>query len=420
MKESTQVVVALIAALVLGGVIAATGNRQLLRATDFVAPLGVLWVNGIRMTVVPLIVALLVSGVASVADLRVIGRMGGRTLLVFILLIAGTAAFVIPAAAVVFAFAPSWVTQTQSALPAGAVEAAGQLAAAKETVGFSTWVTSLLPTNPVAAAANGAMLPLIVFTLLFALAVARSQSGSRETLLGFFRAVAEAMLVLVRWVVLLAPIGVFALLLPLGAHGGFAVAGAFGFYVVVYSLGSVVVTALLYPVVALVSGIPVRRFARALLPGQSIAFSSSSSLASLPALVEGAEDVLELPERVTGFVLPLAVSLFKIAGPVTWTFGALFIARFYGISLGAPQLATIAFAAIFLAFGVPGVPRGGFLMLTPLFLAIGLPAEGIGILIAIDAIPDLFATVLNTTGYLAATVLVARGEMSDAPAPLQA
>src|SRR3954462_9694905 len=153
--------------------------------------------------------------------------------------------------------------------------------------------------------------------------------------------------------------------------------------------------------------VPVRVFARASLPGQLIAFSSSSSIAALPALVEGAEQGLKLPKDVTGFVLPLAVSMFKFAGPVAWPIGSLFVAWFYGVELHTPQYLTIAFASVFLGFAAPGVPRGGFLMLAPLFLAIGLPLEGIGILIAVDAIPDLFATVTNATGDLAATTLVA-------------
>ena len=155
-----------------------------------------------------------------------------------------------------------------------------------------------------------------------------------------------------------------------------------------------------------------RRFARAALPAQLIAFSSSSSIASLPALVESAERGLGLPARVTGFVLPLAVSTFKIAAPLSWTVGALFVGWFYGIPLHATAIATIAIAAVFLSFAVPGIPRGAFIMLTPLFLAIGLPVEGIGILIAVDAIPDTFSTVLNVTGDLAAAALVARGETS--------
>src|SRR6185503_949637 len=172
---------------------------------------------------------------------------------------------------------------------------------------------------------------------------------------------------------------------------------------------SILATLVLYPVAAVAGGVPMRKFARAVLPAQTIAFSSSSSIASLPALVEGAEEVLAMPPRVRGFVLPLAASTFKVAAPVSWTIGALFVAWFYGVHLGAGQLATIAFAATFLSFAVPGVPRGAFLMLAPLFLAIGLPVEGIGILIAVDVIPDLFATVLNTTGHMTAAVLVTRG-----------
>jgi Na+/H+-dicarboxylate symporter len=216
------------------------------------------------------------------------------------------------------------------------------------------------------------------------------------------------MLVIVRWVVLLAPLGIFALVLPLAARGGAAVAGAIGFYIVAYSLACIFIILLLYPVVLLAAKVSMPLFARAVLPAQSVAFASSSSIASLPALVEGAEQVLKLPKRVSGFVLPLSVTMFKIAAPVSWTMGALFVAWFYGIALSIGALATVAFASIFLAFAAPGVPRGAFLMLTPLFLAIGLPAEGIGILIAVDALPDIFSTVLNTTGYMAATTIVAR------------
>ncbi len=135
-------------------------------------------------------------------------------------------------------------------------------------------------------------------------------------------------------------------------------------------------------------------------------------MASLPALVESAERVFEIaPATTCGFVLPLAVSAFHVAAPVSWTLGALFVGWFYHVPIHAPQLAIVAFAAVFLAFAAPGVPRGAFLMLAPLFLQIGLPVEGIGILIAVDAIPDTFATVLNVTGDLAACAIVARLEV---------
>jgi Na+/H+-dicarboxylate symporter len=345
--------------------------------------------------------------VASASDISTIGRIGGRTLAVFFAMLVAATLVALPLGIGAFAWLSHLITERPD-LPSGAAAAARSLAAGDTAVGFSSWLTSLIPTNPVAAAASGAMLPLILFSLLLAVAIARSPAEGRDVLLRFFRAVSDAMLVLVGWIVWLAPIGVFALMLPLGAHGGAGFAGAVGFYVVAYSVASVVFILLLYPILAFAVRVPVREFARALLPAQLIAFSSSSSIAALPALVRGAEEDLALPTEVTGFVLPLAVSTFKLAAPVSWTFGALFVAWFYRVPLGVTAYATIAFAAIFLACAAPGVPRGAFLMLAPLFLAIGLPVEGIGILIAVDAIPDLFATVLNASGDLAATVLVAK------------
>src|SRR5438270_2598944 len=405
MKESTRVLLALLAAIIVGLLVAASHSTALIHAADAVAPIGTLWVNAIRMTVIPLVVSLLITGLASVSDIRSIGRLGGRTLITFLLLHIGVAAVIVPVAPVIFALLPA---HGPLQLPAGALEAAKEISVQGQAQTFSAWFVSLLPANPVAAAAAGAMMPLILFTLLLALAIARSPEASRQTLTRFFRALSDAMLILVRWIILAAPLGVFALVLPLAVHAGATLAGAIGFYVAAYSIASIAVTLLLYPVVAIAGRIPLRRFARAALPPQLIAFSSSSSIAALPALVETAEKNLQLPERVTGFVLPLAVSTFKIAGPVAWTIGALFVGWFYDVPLPAKSIATIAFAAVFLAFAVPGIPRGAFIMLTPLFLAIGLPAKGIGILIAVDAIPDVFATVLNTTGYLVAAVLVAR------------
>jgi Na+/H+-dicarboxylate symporter len=404
MKEPTRVLVAVAAAIAGGTLIAASGNASLVRAADSIAPIGTLWVNAIRMTVIPLVVSLIITGVASAADVRSIGRLGGRTLLVFLMLIAGTAVVVIPLLSGLFTLLPSHGAGVPP-LPAGAAEATGDVVGTHAQT-FADWLPSLLPQNPIAAAAGGAMMPLVLFTLLLALAIARTSAASRAALVGFFQAFSEAMLTLVRWVILMAPIGVFALALRLAAHAGALVAGAIGFYIAVYSIACVIVILLLYPVVALVTRIPMRRFARAALPVQIIAFSSSSSIASLPSLVESAERDLQLPESVAGFVLPLAVSTFKIAGPLSWTVGALFVGWFYGIPLHATQLATIAAAALFLAFAVPGIPRGAFIMLTPLFMTIGLPAEGIGILIAVDAIPDTFATALNATGDLVAAAIV--------------
>lgn len=408
MQSGTRVVVALVVGLAVGAGIAASGNPALLRAAETIAPVGSLWVNAIRMTVIPLVVSLVIVSIATVPDLRTIGRLGGRSLAVFVLMLAGIAVIAVPVLPRIFAFMPG-AGSGAAALPEGAADAANQLVASGAAPTLSGWLVSLIPANPIGAAADGAMLPLLVFTMLFALAISRSPVAARETMLGFFRALSEVMLVLVRGVIALAPIGIFALVTALAARTGVSIAGSIGFYIVAYALAHLAGILLVYPVVGL-AGVPVRQFARAVLPAQLIAFTSSSSVASLPALVEGAERGLGVPERTTGFVLPLAVSIFKFPAPVSWTMGAAFVAAFYGIPLDSKDLLVIGLAAIFLASGSPGVPRGAFLMLAPLFAAVGLPIEGIGILIAVDAIPDMFATTMVSTGHMGAVALVDRWE----------
>src|SRR5258707_15727919 len=177
MKESTRVLTALVAAIAGGIAIAAIGNPSLFRAAEFVAPIGTLWVNAIRMTVIPLVVSLLITAVASASDVKAIGRLGGRTLLVFVLLLAGTAIVVMPFGPALFRLLPQRLGALQ--LPPGSAEAAGELAAGGQSQTVAAWGTSLLPSNPIAAAASGAMMPLILFTILLALAIANSPSTIR-------------------------------------------------------------------------------------------------------------------------------------------------------------------------------------------------------------------------------------------------
>ena len=415
MKPTTQVLTALGSALIVGLAIGASGSAPLLAATDWLVPVGSLWVAGIRMTVYPLVVSLIITGIAA-ADEQNMGRLGLRTVLVFVGMLAALAAVVIPLAPLAFSsLAPSAGAQV---LPPGAAEAARQVADAGVATSASAWVLSLIPTNPFASAASGAMLPLVIFTVIFAIAVAQLSAERRAPLLGVARTVGDAMLVIVRAIIALAPIGVFALVTPLAARTGSAFVGAIGLYIVVYSGACVLFSLLLYPVVAVLAGIPMRRFASAVLPPQLIAFTSSSSIATLPAMIEAVNGPLALPSRASGFVLPLAASTFKYASPVSWAIGASFIGWFYGVPLHAREMGVIAFAAVFLAFAAPGVPNGAFLMLTPLFVQVGLPAEGIGVLIALDAIPDRFSTTLNVTGDLAAAAIVVGRERAPAtPAP---
>src|ERR1017187_5430656 len=224
MKESTRVLIALGAAVVIRTAVSLSSSAPLLNAADFIAPIGSLWVNAIRMTVIPLVVSLLITGVASASDVKAIGRLGGRALLGFVLLLTGAAAIVIPLVPPLFSLRRQG--ETKPPLPAGAAEIAGQVTTGGTSQTFGAWLTSLIPSNPVAAAASGQMVSLIIFTILLALAIARSSPAARAALVGFFQALGDAMLILVRWVVLAAPVGIFALVLPLVAHAGASLDGA--------------------------------------------------------------------------------------------------------------------------------------------------------------------------------------------------
>src|ERR1019366_8467028 len=186
MKESTRVLIALGAAVAGGTAISLSANAPLLSAADAIAPIGSLWVNAIRMTVIPLVVSLIITGIASASDVKAIGRLGGRTLVVFVLLLAGAAAVVIPLVPPLFSLLPQGGTKPP--LPAGAAEIAGQVTSGGTNQTFGAWLTSLIPSNPIAAAANEQMVSLIIFTILLALAIARSSPAARTALTGFFPA----------------------------------------------------------------------------------------------------------------------------------------------------------------------------------------------------------------------------------------
>jgi Na+/H+-dicarboxylate symporter len=263
------------------------------------------------------------------------------------------------------------------------------------------------------------MLPLIVFTVLFALALRRITPERRDNVMRVFDGIGEAMLQVVRWLIALAPLGVFTLIAPTAARLGLSLAGALGFYVVAYS-GMMVLTVVVVAVVgALGSGVGLGRFFRAAFPAQAVAFSSSSSLASLPALIDSGGR-LGLPQRVTGFVMPLAVSSFKVGMAPAWLTGTLFLAHLYGVQLGIVDYLTVVATAVALGFATPGVPNATFLLLVPLLASVSVPAAGVALLIAVDSIPDLFATTANVTADLAAASLVQRwsGSSDIALSPL--
>lgn len=407
MSLTARVLVALVLGLAAGLIVLAHPTPALLKVVSVVEPIGSLWINAIRMTVVPLVVSLLITGVASCSNMRVVRGIGWRALASFLgllVLFAAAGLLIVPPLFAWFRLDPATIATLRG-------NAGGGVATTPNIPGFGEWVVSVVPTNPVKAASDGAMLPLVVFALAFALALLRVTEDRREAVLMFFHGVGDAMLVIVRAIIELAPIGVFALMLPVASRTGIAAAGALGYYVAVTTIVQVLLILLLYPVAALVGRAPLLRFAQAVFPAQAVAFSSSSSLASLPTLIDSSERKLRLPPSVSGVVLPLAVSTFKLATPASWLVAAMFLAHLYGVPLAPTQLLVISLTGILTSFSVPGVPHGWLLVISPLVVTMGIPAEGIGLLIAVDAIPDIFMTTLNVTGDMVAAALVSRNQV---------
>jgi Na+/H+-dicarboxylate symporter len=374
------------------------------RVAQWLEPVGTLWVNAIRMTVIPLVVPLLVVGVASTGDARRIGGLGLRAFILFFAMLTVAAVIATLISPPLFAhltFDPASTTALRASAHVELPPA--------DQLSFRTWLISLVPINPVKAIAEGDLLPVVVFTLAFAFALTRIATETRQAVVRFFRGISDAMLIVVHWLIVVAPIGVFVLALGLGMRLGTSVIGALAYYIGVTIAVHVVLAAALYVMASAGGGIGIRRFARAVLPAQVVALSTRSSLASLPALVKGSRDELRLPADVTGFILPLATSVFKLAAPLYWPLGAMMVARLWGIDLPPLQLATIAIGAVVLNASTPGIPSGGLLIQAPLYAKVGLPVEGLGILIAIDTLPDMFRTAFNITADMSVAAVLSRG-----------
>ena len=413
MRSTYTSALGVIAGLVAGiavGILASTSDSPwLLAFVRFVEPIGTIFVNAIRMAVVPLVVASLIGGIVSIGDERSLTRLGVRSLIVFLTLAIAAAVFATVIAAPVLAgldIDPEAAESLRASTAAGA-------AAPPAPPGLAQWFIDLVPANPVRAAADGAMLPLIIFTLAFGVALTKVAGERRIAVVQFFNGLADAMIVVVGWVIALAPIGVFALAAPLAARLGFSAAGALLSYILLAALLTLTVLAVLvYPATVLAGGIPLGRLIRACAPAQAVALSSRSTMASLPAMIDAARR-LGVAERVTVFVVPLAASMLRVGSAVGQTVAVLFAARLFNVTIAPLHLAAILIVTVLTTFTVPGIPGGSIVVMVPILLSANVPADAVGILLGADAIPDMFRTMANVTGGIAASAIVGRSESGN-------
>ena len=423
-RSSLWVLASLFAGLLFGALVANLGDGWREPMVRVASMVGGLWLDALKMTVIPLIIALLVTGIVGGADAARAGGVAGRSFAWFFGVLTGSAIFGALAMIALIKLFPLPV-EAANALRAG-LSGVDANAAASSVPTLDDFIKGVIPTNPIAAAANDKILPLVIFTALFAFAVTRVDAGHQRTIANFFQAIEKAMLVLIGWVLWLAPFGVFGLAFAVGAGAGGAAFGAVLHYVVLASAVGLLVMVAGYGIAVFGAGWSVGRFFRAMIPAHSVAISTQSSLASLPAMLEAARE-LGVPESNRDVSLPLAVALFRASGPAVNIAVAVYIAYWLQIELTPWNLAAgiaVASVASYWAVSLPGA-LSFVTSIAPIALVMGLPIEPLALLIAVEIIPDIFRTLSNVTMDVAVTgaganqgrVIGVSGEIEPAPIP---
>ena len=404
--------IALLAGLGLGLVGQWAAREPIAWLAEAVRPLASAWINALQMTVIPLVVTQILSALVRSERIGNLGSLGGRTAALFLVMLLSAGMFSLTVTPLIL----QWYTPPPgiaSAMHVESIPPSMREAAQAGHVRIGDHLAGIIPTNAFAAAARGELLPILVFTILFGAAASRLPDDTRRPLAELVKSLDAAMTVLIRWILLAAPIGVFALILGLTIEIGSAAVGFLLAYILGVSTLLIAALFLLYPVTVIFGRVSLRRFARAVAPAQIVAASTQSSLASLAALVQGGRDSLKLPEAGTAFVLPLAVSSFRLNQAISPMFRFLLLAHVFGVSLSTAQCVTFLATAILLSVSVAGLPRGGGGFRTlPLYIAAGIPIEAYALVEAVHTIPDVLMTITNVTADMSVATIVTRRQRS--------
>jgi proton glutamate symport protein len=404
--------------LVLGAVIGLVANlldlAWLQAVLIAVEPVGTAFIRLITMVVVPLVAASLLIGTASLGDLRKLGRIGGKTV-TYYMATTGIAVTIGLIIANVVRPGDRIEPETRDSLAAAFEEQAGravQLAAERPTVVET--LLNMIPTNPISAAANMELLPLIVFTILFGAALTLVEPERKRAVLVLAEGVNQTVMVLIDWIMRLAPYAVFALIAATVARFGLDLLQALVFYALAVAGGLLLHAMITYgSVLQFLVRINPLTFVKRIVEAQVVAFSTSSSNATLPVTMEVAEEKLGISNSVTSFVCPLGATVNMDGTALYQAVATVFIAQIYGVDLTLGDQLTIVLTATLASIGAAGVPSAGIIILILVLNSVGLgghAAAGIALILGIDRILDMLRTAVNVTGDLTAASFVARTE----------
>ena len=398
-------VIATFAALIVGLGLGVGGAGAGLpdRLLEALGLVGSLWLRALQMTIIPLVAALLVLGLAQMVAAARAGAAARKFLgLVFGVLILGGVftAIVMPLLLDVFP-----IPESASGFLA---EVPDDELAVPDILDF---LGSLIAPNIIAAAGETAMLPLTIFFALFAIAISRLPKAQNASLMGFFHALANAMLLIIGWVLWIAPVGVFALAFGVGMRSGGGAFAALAHYILVVSAMGGFILVLAYIIAWALGGISPWRFARSVLPAQAVAVSTQSSLASLPAMLDSSSR-LGLRSSTSEFVLPLAVAIFRATSPAMNVAVAMYVAALAGIEITLPLAIAGILVSLIISIGSVSLPGSISFVVSigPIAIAMGVPIEPLALLVAVEMLPDIMRTLANVTTNVAVTSAVDRSQ----------
>ncbi|HUF69649.1 MAG TPA: dicarboxylate/amino acid:cation symporter [Longimicrobiales bacterium] len=407
-----------LAAGVAVGLIANFGQITWLQTTlSAIEPIGTIFIRLIMMIVVPLVVASIIIGTASLGDIRKLGRLGGKTVTYYMLTTAVAVTIGLVVSNVVQPGSRIDEATRESLSSRSAAEAAVRVDLASERPTVRQTIERLVPNNVFAAAAAGDLLPLIIFSIIFGAAVTLIGKESRDHILGFFNAVNDTVMVIIDWIMRLAPYAVFALVGAIVAQFGMDLLQS----LLVYSL--VVVGGLMLHVFGTYAMV-LRTFAKlkplafykSIAEAPLVAFSTSSSSATLPVTMEVAQEKVGISKEVSSFVLPIGATVNMDGTALYQAVAVMFIAQIYGVPMTIGDQLVIVMTATLASIGAAGVPSAGIVTLILVLQSVGLAAHtqaGIALILGVDRILDMIRTAVNVTGDLTAAAVIARSEGED-------
>lgn len=408
--QSTRMLAGLVVGTVLG--VAAHllfGESAALEAliTNLTEPIGRIFLRLLFMLVIPLVVSALALGVAELRDMRQLGRIGLKTL-AYTVVVSSIAVFI--GVALVNAVRPGegLPTELRAKLSARAIAPAQAPAAGATGVDF---LVHLIPSNVIKAMADGDMLAVMMFALFLGIGLALTKTEAARAFEKALQGLYDVVMLLLGLVIRIAPLGVACLLFSLTARLGYDVLLQLGWYVAVVVTALALQQFVVYAIsVRWLGGMAPSEFYRAVRPAVVTAFSTASSNATLPTALKVAEENLHLPPQVSRFVLSIGSTANQNGTALFEGVTVLFLAQFYGVELTLSQQILVVFICILGGIGTAGVPAGSIPVIAMILGLIGVPPDGIGIILGVDRVLDMCRTTVNVTGDLAAAVVVARGE----------